>query len=80
MPKSDVEIGGDTDTRPGFDSAVDRFCDAAADKVLGSGNTYLTYATRVELSFAKDPTVYGQLGFVNCELCLDTGVLRMESV
>lgn len=77
MPKNDVKIGQGAETRPGFDSAVDSFCDAAAEagKVLGSGDTFLSYVTAVELSFGKDPKLYGQLGFVECMdfgLCLRT--------
>lgn len=69
MPVDDVRIAGNTDTgdtRPGFDSAVDRFCEAAAGEKLDAGDTFLSYATQVEHDGGNDPTVYGQLAFVEC--------------
>ena len=67
MPREDVSIGQNTNTRTGYNSAVDQFCDAAAGRTLGSGDTYLSYATETELSFGKPPARYGQFGFVYCE-------------
>ena len=74
MPREDVSIGQDTDTRSGYNSAVDRFCDAADGETLGSGDTYLSYATETELNFGKAPAEYGQFGFVYCE----SGVLLVQ--
>lgn len=66
MPREDVSIGQGTDERPGYNSAVDRFCEQAGGQTLGSGDTYLSLATETELSFGKPPADYGQLGFVYC--------------
>ncbi|KAI0391324.1 hypothetical protein F5Y17DRAFT_468293 [Xylariaceae sp. FL0594] len=67
MAVNDVEIGGGTDDRTGFNSAVRRFCDAADGKIVKEDG-YLSMATETFLSAGKDPSSYGILGYVYFEV------------
>ncbi|KAI1136314.1 hypothetical protein F5Y05DRAFT_390958 [Hypoxylon sp. FL0543] len=67
MPRDDVMIAQGTDTRKGFSTAVQAFCNAANGQTVEPGG-YLSMATEVFLSGGKDPTVYGILGFVYFEV------------
>lgn len=71
MPRDDVTIGGGTDVRPGFDSAVNKFCGVVNGKVVPPGG-YLSMVTEVFLNGGKNPTQYGVLGFLHrmCFWCL----------
>ena len=66
MPRNDVTIGQGTDTRCGFNTAVQIFCDAANGQVVAPSG-YLSMATEVFLNGGNDPTTYGILGFVYCK-------------
>ncbi|KAH7035704.1 uncharacterized protein B0I36DRAFT_361036 [Microdochium trichocladiopsis] len=67
MPRDDVTIGSGTDVRPGFDSAVDRFCSAVNGKTVPAGG-YLSMVTEVFLNGGKTPSQYGVLGFLHLEV------------
>ncbi|KAI0201383.1 hypothetical protein F4808DRAFT_425002 [Astrocystis sublimbata] len=67
MAIPDVEIGDGTDTRRGFTSAVNQFCDMADGKTVKSQD-YLSMATEVFLNGGKMPTTYGLLGYVYFEI------------
>lgn len=64
MPKDDVAIGDGTDVRPGFDTAVDRFCGTVNGKTVPAGG-YLSMVTEVFLNGGKNPSQYGVLGFLH---------------
>lgn len=66
MAIPDVKIGGGSDTRKGFTSAVNSFCDMASGKTVASQD-YLSMATEVFLDGGMNPTTYGILGYVYCE-------------
>lgn len=67
MAVSDVQIGGGTDKRTGFNSAVKKFCDMANGKTVKKGD-YLSMATEAYLDGGQDASSYGVLGYVYCEL------------
>ncbi|KAJ2990295.1 hypothetical protein NUW58_g3024 [Xylaria curta] len=67
MAISDVKIGGGTDQRRGFTSAVNAFCDLAGGKAVASQD-YLSMATEVFLNGGKNPSNYGLLGYVYFEI------------
>ncbi|KAL7623741.1 Altered inheritance of mitochondria protein 6 [Parahypoxylon ruwenzoriense] len=63
MPRDDVKIAQGTDTRRGFSTAVQAFCNAANGMTVKPSG-YLSMATEVFLNDGKDPTTYGILGFL----------------
>jgi hypothetical protein len=65
MPRDDVTIAQGTDTRRGFNSAVDIFCAAANGQTVPPSG-YLSLATEVYLNGGKTPATYGVVGFVSC--------------
>ncbi|RWA05629.1 hypothetical protein EKO27_g9479 [Xylaria grammica] len=67
MTISDVTIGGGTDHRTGFTTAVSKFCDMANGSTVQSQD-YLSMATEVFLNSGKDPSKYGLLGYVYFEI------------
>ncbi|KXJ95189.1 hypothetical protein Micbo1qcDRAFT_230485 [Microdochium bolleyi] len=67
MPRGDVTIGRGTDVRPGFDSAVDKFCGAVNGRTVPPGG-YLSMVTEVFLNGGKNPAEYGVLGFLHLEV------------
>lgn len=69
MSVGDVTIGQGTDTRKGFNSAVQRFCSAANGQVVQPGG-YLSMATEAYLNDGQTPATYGILGFVYCRKTL----------
>lgn len=66
MAIPDIEIGGGTDTRTSFTTAVNKFCNLAAGQTVKSQD-YLSMATEVFLNDGMNPMVYGLLGYVYCE-------------
>lgn len=66
MPRDDVKIGQGTDTRPGFSTAVQKFCSAVNGQVVKPSG-YVSFATEIFLNSGKAPTSYGIQGFVYCE-------------
>ncbi|KAI0115879.1 hypothetical protein GGR51DRAFT_555755 [Nemania sp. FL0031] len=67
MAIPDVAIGGGTDQRTGFTTAVNKFCDMAGGKTVKSQD-YLSMATEVFLNSGKNPMTYGLLGYVYFEI------------
>ncbi len=66
MPRDDVAIAQGTDTRKGYSSAVQAFCNAANGQTV-KANGFLSMATEVFLSGGKAPATYGIVGFVYCK-------------
>lgn len=73
MPASEISIGNGTDIRPGYDSAVQRFCDAADGHTV-MPDEHLSMATEVYLNGGKDASIYGVQGFAYCKYCLESAV------
>lgn len=67
MPRENVNIAGGSEARSGYGTAVQNFCDAADTQTIDGGG-YLSMATEVFISGGKDPSAYGVIGFVYCEL------------
>ncbi|KAI0879166.1 hypothetical protein GGS24DRAFT_230971 [Hypoxylon argillaceum] len=67
MAIPDIEIGGGTDTRTSFTTAVNKFCNLAAGQTVKSQD-YLSMATEVFLNDGMNPMVYGLLGYVYFEI------------
>ncbi|KAI1172167.1 hypothetical protein F4777DRAFT_590726 [Nemania sp. FL0916] len=67
MAIPDVAIGGGTDTRKGFTTAVNSFCAMANGKTVKSQD-YLSMATEVFLNGGMNPMSYGLLGYVYFEI------------
>ncbi|KAI1819336.1 hypothetical protein F4861DRAFT_527387 [Xylaria intraflava] len=67
MAITDVTIGGGTDQRTGFTSAVSKFCDMVDGKTVNSQD-YLSMATEVFLDGGKSASTYGLLGYVYFEI------------
>lgn len=67
IPREDVTIAGGTDTRRGYLSAVQAFCNAVDGQTVEPGG-FLSMSTEVFISSGKNPSSYGILGFVDCEL------------
>ncbi|CAH0040888.1 unnamed protein product [Clonostachys rhizophaga] len=67
MPRDDVKIGQGTDTRPGFSTAVQKFCSAVNGQVVKPSG-YVSLATEIFLSSGKAPTSYGIQGYVYFEV------------
>ncbi|KAH8660406.1 hypothetical protein BX600DRAFT_514015 [Xylariales sp. PMI_506] len=67
MPRDDVTIGQETDTRRGYSTAVQAFCSAADGQTVPPSG-YLSMATEVFLNGGNDPSTYGILGFVYFEV------------
>ncbi|KAJ8122358.1 hypothetical protein ONZ43_g1427 [Nemania bipapillata] len=67
MAIPDIGIGGGTDLRTGFTSAVNKFCSMAAGKTVKSQD-YLSMATEVFLNGGMNPMTYGLLGYVYFEI------------
>ncbi|KAI0540849.1 hypothetical protein GGR58DRAFT_90080 [Xylaria digitata] len=67
MAIPDVTIGGGTDRRTGFTTAVNKFCDMAHGTTVKSQD-YLSMATEVFLNGGMDPSKYGLLGYVYFEI------------
>ncbi|KAI8628756.1 hypothetical protein F5Y19DRAFT_112719 [Xylariaceae sp. FL1651] len=67
MAISDVTIGGGTDRRTGFTTAVNKFC-ALADGQTVKSQDYLSMATEVFLDGGMNPSSYGLLGYVYFEI------------
>ncbi|KAI0400351.1 hypothetical protein F4802DRAFT_585230 [Xylaria palmicola] len=67
MAIPDVAIGGGSDTRRGFTSAVNTFCDMAGGRSVKSQD-YLSMATEVFLNSGMNPSSYGLLGYVYFEI------------
>ncbi|TGJ81205.1 hypothetical protein E0Z10_g7554 [Xylaria hypoxylon] len=67
MSTPDVAIGGGTDRRTGFTTAVNKFCDMAHGSTVKSQD-YLSMATEVFLNSGMDPSKYGLLGYVYFEI------------
>ncbi|KAI1084035.1 hypothetical protein F5B20DRAFT_526441 [Whalleya microplaca] len=63
----DVTIGGGSDHRTGFTTAVNKFCGQVDGKTVKSQG-YLSMATELFLSGGKDPSTYGLLGYVYFEI------------
>jgi Na+(H+)/acetate symporter ActP len=66
MAVPDVTIGGGTDLRTGFTTAVNKFC-AMANGMTVNSQGYLSMATEVFLDGAMNPSKYGLLGYVYCK-------------
>jgi hypothetical protein len=66
MAIPDVTIGGGTDQRTGFTSAVNKFCAMAAGMTVKSQD-YLSMATEVFLDGGMNASKYGLLGYVYCK-------------
>lgn len=66
MAIPDVSIGGGTDVRKSFTTAVNKFCSMADGKTVKSQD-YLSMATEVFLNGGNNPLTYGLLGYVYCE-------------
>lgn len=69
MPREDATIGGGTDTRRGFNSAVRVFCSKIDGLTVEAGG-YLSMTTEVFLNGGKSPSTYGVLGFVDCNYAI----------
>ncbi|KAK0383984.1 hypothetical protein NLU13_8073 [Sarocladium strictum] len=67
MPREDVTIGGGTDTRRGFNSAVRIFCSKVNGLTVEAGG-YLSMTTEVFLNGGRNPSTYGVVGFVDFEV------------
>ncbi|KAI1385299.1 uncharacterized protein F4822DRAFT_432147 [Hypoxylon trugodes] len=67
MPREDVTIAQGSDSRRGFSTAVETFCNAANGQIVKPSG-YLSLATEVFLNGGKDPATYGILGFVYFEV------------
>ncbi|KAI0015907.1 hypothetical protein F4780DRAFT_773192 [Xylariomycetidae sp. FL0641] len=67
MAVNDTIIGNGTDSRTGFQTAVDKFC-TLVDRATVEGQGYLSMATEVYISGGQDPSTYGLLGFVYFEI------------
>ncbi|KAH8205164.1 hypothetical protein TruAng_000729 [Truncatella angustata] len=67
MPCDDVLIAGGSETRLGFASAVQTFCNAADGQKVGPGD-YLSMATEVFHNGGKDPSTYGVIGYAYFEI------------
>ncbi|KAH6652373.1 hypothetical protein BKA67DRAFT_637924 [Truncatella angustata] len=68
MPCDDVLIAGGSETRLGFASAVQTFCNAADGQKVGPGD-YLSMATEVFHNGGKDPSTYGVIGYAYYASC-----------
>ncbi|KAI1187066.1 hypothetical protein F5B17DRAFT_401144 [Nemania serpens] len=67
MAIPDVSIGGGTDVRKSFTTAVNKFCSMADGKTVKSQD-YLSMATEVFLNGGNNPLTYGLLGYVYFEI------------
>ncbi|KAI2642731.1 hypothetical protein GGS21DRAFT_499343 [Xylaria nigripes] len=67
MAISDVMIGGGTDKRTGYTSAVNKFCNMVDGNTVKSWD-YLSMATEVYLDGGRSPSTYGILGYVYFEI------------
>ncbi|RYP46605.1 hypothetical protein DL768_007227 [Monosporascus sp. mg162] len=67
MAIDDVLIADGGDSRKGYNTAVDEFCEQADGRNVGPDG-YLSLATEVFLNGGKDPEMYGLLGYVYFEV------------